>query len=114
MNLNHINLTVTEVTEAANFLEKYFGLHNLGGNNGFMGLSDDNGLILTLMKTRRTEADLYPETFHIGFGQESKEQVNQLYQRLKDDGFDVKPPEQHYAWTFYVQASGGFTVEIFA
>lgn len=109
MKLNHVNLTVTDVPAAANFLETYFGLRKQGGNNGLMVLFDDDQLILTLMKAGQVS---YPGTFHIGFGQESEEQVNGLYQRLKNDGFDVKPPQRSHAWTFYVQAPGGFTVEI--
>ena len=33
---------------------------------------------------------------------------------LKADGFDVATPERHHAWTFYVKAPGGFTVEVMA
>lgn len=109
MKLNHVNLTVTDVPAAAQFLETYFGLRTHGGNKGLTVLFDDDHLILTLMKAGQVS---YPATFHIGFGQENEEQVNQLYQRLKDDGFDVKPPQRSHAWTFYVQAPGGFTVEI--
>lgn len=110
MRMNHLNLTVTDVTKAAEFLETYFGLRRIGGGNkGFTMLFDDNNLALSLMKAGQVS---YPATFHIGFGQESKERVNEIYQRLKDDGFDVKPPEQHHAWTFYIQAPGGFTVEV--
>ena len=111
MKLNHINLTVTDVEAAAQFLEKYFRLHNQGGNKGFTVLFDDDGLVLTLMKARRGEVK-YPDTFHIGFGQESDERVNEINRRLKEDGFDVQPPERSHAWTFYVQAPGGFTVEV--
>ena len=109
MILNHLNLTVTDVPAAEQFLRKYFGLQSLGGNKGMAFLSDDNGMVISLMK--RTDAK-YPDTFHIGFGQESEERVNEINQRLKDDGFNVKPPERHHAWTFYVQAPGGFTVEV--
>lgn len=35
MKINHINLTVTDVLAAAEFLEKYFGVTNQGGNKGF-------------------------------------------------------------------------------
>jgi catechol 2,3-dioxygenase-like lactoylglutathione lyase family enzyme len=112
MKLNHINLTVTDVEAAANFLETYFGLKNQGGNKGFMALFDDNGLVLTLMKAGRDVAVTYPDTFHIGFMQGSDEQVNELNRRMKADGFDVMPPERHHAWTYYVQAPGGFTVEV--
>ena len=110
MALNHLNLTVTDVSAAAQFLETYFGLHRQpGGNKGFTLLFDDNYLALTLMKAGQVS---YPGTFHIGFNQESEERVNEIYQRLKDDGFEVKPPQRSHAWTFYIQAPGGFTVEV--
>jgi hypothetical protein len=72
-------------------------------------LFDDDGLVLTLIKAGQAK---YPSTFHIGFVQESEERVNEIYQRLKDDGFDVAPPQRLHAWTFYVQAPGGFAVEV--
>lgn len=110
MTLNHLNLTVTDVTAARDFLEKYLGLHTMTTRGqGFAVLRDDGGLILTLM--RAAEAS-YPKTFHIGFGQESAEKVNEINQRLRDDGFDVAPPQRSHAWTFYVNAPGGFLVEI--
>jgi len=109
MRLNHVNLTVTDVPAAAQFLEKYFGLRNQGGNKGFNALFDDNGLVLTLMKAGEVA---YPKTFHIGFGQESDERVNEIYQRMIDDGFEADPPQRSHAWTFYVRAPGGFVVEV--
>jgi len=112
MKLNHVNLTVSDVPAAAAFLEKYFDLQNHGGNKGFTVLFDDDSLVLTLMKGKGEIH--YPETFHIGFGQETEEKVNEINQRLKADGFDVQPPERHHAWTFYVKAPGGFTVEVMA
>ena len=117
MKLDHINLTVTDVQAAKNVLETYFGMKDLSGDSGrknFVALMDSDGLVLTLMTAGRTKEVKYPETFHIGFNQESKEKVNEMYQRLKDDGFDVQPPEQHHAWTFYFNAPGGFTIEIMA
>lgn len=111
MKLNHLNLTVTDVPAAAHFLETYFGLRKQGGNNGITILFDDNGLVLTLMKAGEVA---YPRTFHIGFFQENKQQVNEIYQRFKDDGFEVEAPQQSHAWTFYMQAPGGFTVEVAA
>ena len=33
-------------------------------------------------------------------------------QRLRADGFEVNPPERSHAYTFYVKAPGGFTVEV--
>ncbi|MCL4296819.1 MAG: VOC family protein [Anaerolineae bacterium] len=98
MKLNHINLTVTDVPQTVKFLEKYFGLRSQGGDNKFAVLFDDDRLVLTLIKTGQAK---YPSTFHIGFGQESEERVNEIHQRLRNDGF-------------YVQAPGGFMVEVLA
>jgi lactoylglutathione lyase len=110
MKMNHLNLTVTDVAATADFLEKYFGLRKQpGGNKAFIALFDDDYLGLTLMKAGQVE---YPRTFHIGFSQESEQRVNEIYQQLKDDGFDVNPPQRTHAWTFYVKAPGGFTIEI--
>ena len=111
MKLNHINLTVTDVEAAAGFLATYFGLQNDGGNKGMALLRDDDGMIVTLMKAKSAD---YPQTFHIGFIQESEAQVDALNERLRTDGFDVKPPERSHAWTFYVRAPGGFIVEVMA
>lgn len=114
MKLNHINLTVTDVAAAADFLEKYFGMRLAGkASRGFAALFDSDGMVLTLMKGRAEKVQ-YPETFHIGFGQASKADVDAFYARLKADGFAVEPPQESHAYTFYVDAPGGFTVEIMA
>ncbi|TWE00999.1 catechol 2,3-dioxygenase-like lactoylglutathione lyase family enzyme [Neobacillus bataviensis] len=110
MKLNHLNLTVTDVNAAREFLEKYFDLKtkNTRGDS-FALLIDDEGLVLTLMKDKQVS---YPKTFHIGFIQQSEDKVNKINQRLLDDGFDVIPPQRAHGWTFYVKAPGGFTVEV--
>ena len=117
MKLNHIALAVTDVPAAAHFLETYFGLRSPEGvqqRTSFAALFDDDGLVLTLMKAGHGREVTYPDHFHIGFSQESEERVNELNRRLRDDGFAVEPPQRSHAWTFYVQAPGGFTVEVAA
>ena len=110
--VNHLNLTVTDVPAARDFLERYFGLRRMGGNAGMSFLFDDDGFVLTLMKARRNSGISYPGTFHVGFFVGNEETVDKVNLRLKEDGFDVAPPERHHAYTFYVQAPGGFTVEL--
>lgn len=114
MKLNHLNLTVTDVSAAHGFLEKYFGLRSMGeGNDKMAGLFDDDGLTLVLMRGGRATEVRYPAGFHIGFMQESEARVNEINQRLQNDGFDVPPPQRlHGAWTFYFQAPGGLTIEV--
>jgi lactoylglutathione lyase len=116
MKLNHINLTVTNVREASDFLVKYFGMRSMGGNQGMGFLTDEEdgwGFVLTLMKTTEGTQDKYPGTFHIGFFIDGRETVDELHHRLKDDGFDVPAPEDTgHSYGFYVKAPGGFTVEV--
>ena len=116
MKLNHINLTVTDVEEASNFLIKYFGMRKLRGNKGLGLLTDEQdglGIALTLMKASKRTQGKYPGTFHIGFFIESENAVDKINHRLKADGFDVPAPEQNgHAYGFYVKAPGGFTVEV--
>ena len=97
MRLNHLNLTVTDVLVARDFLERYFGLRSMAGNAGMAFLSDDDGFVLTLMKAGKATEVAYPGNFHVGFFVESDEIVDEVNSRLKDDGFEVAPPEQHHA-----------------
>lgn len=112
MILNHINLAVSDVPAAADFLVKYFQMTSQGGNQGMAFLMDKNGLVLSLMKTKGSVQ--YPGTFHIGFSQVDRAMVDTLNQQLKKDGFNVEPPVDSHAYTFYVAAPGGFTVEVMA
>ena len=117
MKLNHLNLTVTNPMDAHGFLVKYFGLKPGKANNNMAFLSDDNGMVLSLMNVRLgKESEVkYPATFHVGFIQENEQRVNEINQQLKADGFDLPPPsEQHGSWTFYFNAPGGFTIEVLA
>ena len=112
MKVNHLNLTVTDVRAASEFLEKYFGLTSTGGNAGMAFLTDDGGFVLSLMKSGRSTAINYPDTFHMGFFIESETVVDETWRRLKDDGYDPSTPERHHGYGFYVAAPGGFTVEL--
>jgi lactoylglutathione lyase len=124
MTLNHLNLTVPDPSETSAFLAKYFDLRPRGGNLGIQMLNDDSGMVLTLIKARHEDlrpeaaaatpaAVKYPSSFHIGFIQPSHDRVNEINQRLRDDGFQVDPPShQHGSWTFYFTAPGGFTIEV--
>ncbi len=119
MKLNHLNLTVSDISGAQTFLETYFGLAAPFGpaQNGPVGpvaiLTDDNGLVLSLMNPQNQDDVSYPGLFHIGFTQDSRADVDALYQRLNDAGFKAKPAHVfHGSYTFYVKAPGGFTVEV--
>lgn len=115
MVLNHINLTVPDVSRSRAFFENYFGFRCVAerGAGVIAVLINDSGFVLTLSNFGNAEKVEYPGAFHIGFMQDSRDRVDEIYGRLKADGFDAKPPKEfHGAWTFYLQAPGGFLVEV--
>lgn len=84
----------------------------MGGNAGLTVMSDDDGFVLTLMKAPKTTGLSYPASFHVGFFVENEARVDELNRLLKDDGYDVAPPQRQHSYSFYVAAPGGFTVEL--
>lgn len=113
MKLNHLNLTVDDVPAAAVFLETYLGLVSQGGNAGMAFLTDDDGLVLSLMKRRRGDDAPYPGTFHVGFFVADEAAVDETHRRMTEGGVETPPPARHnHGYGFYVQAPGGFTVEV--
>ncbi len=116
MKLNHLNLTVSNVPETHRFLEKYFGLKSYTGTHPgekMSFLSDDEGMVLALFLAKNGTEASYPPGFHIGFIQQSEDSVNQINDRLRQDGYQVpKPSRLHGSWTFYFKSPGGFTIEV--
>jgi catechol 2,3-dioxygenase-like lactoylglutathione lyase family enzyme len=116
MALNHLNLTAPNVPQTRAFFETYFRFRCVAGHqeDALVVLVDESGFVLTLNNFDKAGEVVYPGAFHVGFRQDSREQVDALYQRLKAGGFDMKPPHEfHGAWTFYFRAPGGFLVEVF-
>ena len=116
MALNHLNLTVPDVSRTRAFFEKYFDFQCIAGrpSDALVVLIDKSGFVLSLNNFDKAAEVVYPGAFHIGFMQDSRQKVDAFYQRLKADGFDMKAPHEfHGGWTFYFRAPGGFLVEIF-
>lgn len=138
--LNHIDLVVPNVKENRAFFEKYFGMRPIvDRGDQIVVLTDGAGFALTLSspetgaeidKFQRDPATTtkdkepavpdakkpveYPKGFHIGFMQDSREKVDEIYKQLKSGGVTVEQPrEYHGAWTFFVRAPGGYFVEVF-
>jgi len=115
MRLNHLNLTVPDVPRTRKFFETYFGLRCVfeRGRDTLNVLIDESGFVLTLNNFDKATAVTYPDAFHIGFMQESRERVDEIYERLKSDGFHAEPPREfHGAWTFYLRDPAGFLIEV--
>ncbi len=115
MALNHLNLPVSDISGTRQLLETYLGFRCVfeRGRETLAILVDESGFVLALSNFDKAAKVEYPGAFHIGFMQKSREQVDEIYQRLTMGGFDVKPPKEfHGAWTFYFHAPGGILIEV--
>lgn len=115
MRLNHINLPVSDVAKTRAFLEHYFDLRCLAepDPDTVVVLADESQCIVTLSNFKRANEIVYPNGFHIGFMQRTREQVDAIFERLRGDGYEPGPRKHfHGAWTFYFKAPGGFTIEV--
>jgi lactoylglutathione lyase len=115
MKLNHLNLSVPDVSAASQFFVDYFGLNVRKKISDVMIiLEDDDGFVLNLQHFKREVK--YPDFlgFHVGFKQPSREQVDRIYARMLEAGVAAPAPQElHGAWTFYVKCPGGFFVEVY-
>ena len=118
MALKHLNLAVPDVAQTKAFFETYFGFRcdEVKGDNVIAILEDNNGFILSISNFTKTETPQYPKDFHVGFVQETPEQVMAIYQTMKSNGIDVGKEPHTYSgrgtMSFYVTAPGGFLIEV--
>lgn len=113
MKLNHINLGVTDVPLAVEIFERFFGLRQADGmprNDTMTFLLDDADSLISVFRARDV---VYPKVFHIGFLQESPEQVRAIHAQLTQGGFTVpEPVANHGRLTFYFDAPFGVVIEV--
>ena len=117
MRMNHAQLAVSDVAANRAFFETYFGLRCIADRGDTLAVMVDGGSILAFNNFKKRAEVAYPDIFldfHIGFGQESRERVDEIHASLKAGGLEPdNPREFHGAWTFYIKAPGGFFVEVF-
>ncbi len=113
MQLNHINLGVTDVVATVAMFETYFGLRSIENfpvNDKMAFLHDDTDAVISLFRVKDAT---YPKIFHIGFIQDDAAKVDAIHERLAAAGFAPGAPrDEHGRYTFYFEAPGGFTVEV--
>lgn len=115
MKLNHLSLSVPDVGTTAAFIKKYFHFEETEskGNNIIVVLKgeDDFTLVLT---TAKTKDEPYPTDFHFGFFLNNQEEVWNIFNELKLDGFITKemPAKIRNTFGFYFHIPGGILTEI--
>ncbi len=106
MQLNHINLVVTDVPAAIRLFEHHLGFTCIDNRRNVIAvLTGSNNFVVVLWSSALNKTDhvAYPENFHIGFYQENKESVLALYEKLKSDQltFDSEPRKMRNTFGFY-------------
>ncbi len=78
MQLNHINLVVTDVPAAIRLFENHLGFTCIDNRRDVIAvLIGSDNFVMVLWSSTLNKADdvVYPENFHIGFYQKNKESV---------------------------------------
>jgi catechol 2,3-dioxygenase-like lactoylglutathione lyase family enzyme len=119
MQLNHLNLCVHDLTEACTFFQNNFDLQLLERKKDAIAvMSDEHGFTLVLSNPRAfgydQELQAYPGGFHIGFIQETSEQVDQAHRRLAAAGIQLsqEPKNMRGSYGFYFTALNDLLIEI--
>lgn len=103
MNLNHINLPVKDVLLASTFFETHFNFKPEGKVNDTIAiLRGNNSFVLVLMSESLNQNgnNIYPDAFHIGFFQETENQVTAIYKSLMDAKVDLADEPKRIRKTF--------------
>lgn len=91
MNLNHIDLQVSEVEKSRRFFETFFNLSTTYQRESEIALLEDaNGMLLGVSNLFGSPPPTYPPDFHVGFRLDDVEAVKAKYQEIKAAGVPIK------------------------
>lgn len=113
MQLNHLDLQVSDVQSTVAFFETCFDfeLQTNHRSPAIAILSDRRGFVLVLQ--RRTGGTGWPEGFHLGFLVEDVQTVERTWKRLGEAGHAVNAPTTNNRGTaIYVRMPDGYLIEV--
>ena len=116
LQLNHLNLAVSDVTEARRFFETYFDFKcvDTKGADALAILEGQGGFTLVLSNLDKTTSPVYPKDFHIGFILDSPEQVQHVFAQLQAGGVEMphQPREMRGSFIFYCRVLDSILLEV--
>ncbi|WP_105437774.1 VOC family protein [Neorhizobium sp. T25_13] len=121
MRMNHIDIHVPDVAATTAFLVRHFGLtlREARGGNGLAILNDDAGLEIVVSHPVEKfggaeQQALGVVTYHLGFIQPERAEVDRLYRELKDGDAELvgEPREMRGGYLFYCLAPGRVMIEV--
>jgi catechol-2,3-dioxygenase len=91
MQLNHVDLQVSDVNNACEFFERFFALRCTYQRAGQIALlEDETSSSLGVSNIHNSPAPAYPPDFHVGFVLERTTDVREIYDRLKEAGVPMR------------------------
>jgi catechol 2,3-dioxygenase-like lactoylglutathione lyase family enzyme len=114
MKLNHLDLQVSDVQKSVDFFERYFDmeLRSSRTSPALAILWDRQGFVLVLQR-RKSDAEVYPEGFHLGFVVDDAESVERAHVRAKEGGLEVTDViTNNRGVMIYCKAPDGYAVEV--
>lgn len=118
MQFKHLNLATSDVIGLAAFFEHFFGFKRLleRGSGGLVILGNDEEFVLTLMRLKKDDPAVYPETFHVGCYVDERTDVEAKRNQLLAAGFAPGAIQDAgrggRGAHFYCTAPGGIVIEI--
>jgi catechol 2,3-dioxygenase-like lactoylglutathione lyase family enzyme len=121
MRMNHLDLHVPDVAAARDFFVDIFGLKatETRGRDNLAILSDDAGLEIVLSRPvdkfgAADTVSVGANTYHIGFILTQRNDVDILYNRLINGGYEAwhEPREIRSGWLFYAFGPGKILIEV--
>jgi len=115
MNLNHIDLQVSNVSAAREFFETHFGLRcTFQRREQLAIMEDDAGLAVGLSNLFASAPPVYPPDFHIGFILTSESEVRAVHARLQAAGVTIKTDLNRGGPNLYFMCVGpdGIMIEV--
>lgn len=114
MTLNHLSLSVADVTVTAAFMQRYFNFRPVSMKGDKIAvLNNADGFVLVLSTSREGDPP-YPADFHFGYLLGNTAAVDTLYETLAAAGHDMpRPPARiRNSYGFYFRIPGGIMAEI--
>lgn len=121
MRMNHVDIHVPDIGATSAFLTRHFGLtlQDMRGVNGLAILNDDAGLEIVISRPIEKfggvdQQELGRVTYHLGFIQAGRDDVDRLYCDLKESDAELigEPREMRGGYLFYCLAPGRVLIEV--
>lgn len=113
MKLNHIDLQVPDVQEAAAFFVRWFAFELVSSpHSPALAILRGDG-DFTLVLQRRAEDERYPDKFHVGFLLEVEAEVLAFHERAQAAGLAISAIQRNGRGTLtYVRGPGELLFEV--